>query len=73
VRWARLHRAGRRPSYAEAISIARDFVDDGSNYEYTRGVVEMIADLYGYQGACDMDEAKERICLDLGLPPTTLA
>lgn len=59
--------------YSTTIALARDLVDDGSNREYLRGIAELIADTFGYQGATDMDEAKQRICLDLGLPPTTLA
>lgn len=61
-------------TYEQAIQVARDLIDpegfdwsEGSNREYVRGQVELLADMYAVPGVF-MDERKGIVARDLGIP-----
>lgn len=68
-------------AYYHALAAARGLLceqirdpDGERNVEYTRGIVELIADTWGYMiGEPDMDAAKVRILGELGLPARAIA
>jgi hypothetical protein len=61
--------------YHEAIEAAKGLLGEQirdpegeQNYEYTRAILELIADTFGYRhGEEDMDAAKQRIAKDIGV------
>lgn len=57
------------PNYGETIFIAKEKLDgDPAEFsEYCRGVVDLIADMYGVAGV-HQDERMEQVARDLGLP-----
>lgn len=63
-------------SYADAIQVARDLTENGSstqdNPEYTRGIVELLKDCFGYRGV-DGGERAEQIEADINGSSATAA